>query len=63
MIDRTRVNIRLENGVWRQIDLQRTDRAGFVSRNTWIEEAVIEKLAREAIEVSGREKVSDAPFS
>lgn len=63
MIDRTRVNIRLESGVWHQIDLRRADRAGFVSRNTWIEEAVMEKLAKEALTASSREKVSDVSFS
>jgi hypothetical protein len=40
-------NLRLDPDIWVQIDHKREKRAGSVSRNTWITEAILEKLARE----------------
>jgi hypothetical protein len=45
--DRTRQSLRLAPQLWAQIDLDRALRAGNVSRNTWITEAILEKIARE----------------
>jgi hypothetical protein len=45
--DRTRQSLRLDSGVWTAIDAARLRRPGNVSRNTWITEAIIEKLAHE----------------
>lgn len=42
-----RQSLRLTNETWKEIDAAREKRAGCVSRNTWITEAVLEKLARE----------------
>ena len=41
-----RINLRLEPEVLKAIDAECSRRAGNVSRNTWIAEAVIERLAR-----------------
>lgn len=43
-----RINLRLPAETFRAIDEKREGRAGRVSRNTWIAEAIKEKLAREA---------------
>lgn len=45
--NKIRQNIRLEEALWQSIDQARTQRAGNVSRNTWITEAILEKLGRE----------------
>jgi hypothetical protein len=45
--DRGRQSLRLEPEVWTAIDRARLHRAGSISRNTWITEAIAEKLARE----------------
>jgi metal-responsive CopG/Arc/MetJ family transcriptional regulator len=45
--DVRRFNIRLAPSVLTAVDAARERRAGAVSRNTWIAEAVAEKLARE----------------
>lgn len=45
--DRERINLRLEAGTFTLIDKARESRAGVISRNTWISEAIQEKLARE----------------
>jgi hypothetical protein len=45
--EKTRQSLRLDPEVWEDIDEQRTKRAGSVSRNTWITEAILEKLSRE----------------
>ncbi len=45
---RPRTNLRLEPEIWQAIDAARARRPGSVSRNTWITEAVLEKLARES---------------
>ena len=44
---RPRTNLRLTPELWQSIDGARLKRPGNVSRNTWITEAVQEKLARE----------------
>lgn len=44
--DLDRINLRLSAETFAQIDAARADRPGNVSRNTWITEAVAEKLAR-----------------
>lgn len=41
-----RLNLRLSPDTFAAIDAARADRPGSVSRNTWIAEAVQEKLAR-----------------
>jgi hypothetical protein len=45
--DSTRSNLRLAPHVWTGIDAARSRRPGNVSRNTWITEAILEKLGRE----------------
>jgi predicted transcriptional regulator len=45
--DRGRQSLRLDPEVRRAIDMARLRRAGNISRNTWITEAIAEKLARE----------------
>ena len=45
--DRPRQSVRLHPEMWEAIDDVRTKRPGVVSRNTWIAEAILEKLARE----------------
>jgi hypothetical protein len=42
-----RINLRLSPETFAAIDRARTARPGHVSRNTWLTEAVQEKLARE----------------
>ncbi|MFT8895924.1 MAG: hypothetical protein ABF968_03065 [Acetobacter sp.] len=42
-----RINLRLSTQIFDAIDDARAKRAGRVSRNTWIAEAIEEKLARE----------------
>jgi hypothetical protein len=44
--DRARQNLRLNPDMWTAIDAARLRRPGSVSRNTWISEAIVEKLAR-----------------
>ncbi len=43
-----RINLRLPPETFAAIDQARAARPGHVSRNTWLTEAVEEKLAREA---------------
>ncbi|MFB9342351.1 hypothetical protein ACFFTN_10505 [Aminobacter aganoensis] len=43
-----RINLRLSAETFRAVDEARGRRAGNVSRNTWIAEAIEEKLARES---------------
>jgi hypothetical protein len=45
--DRGRQSLRLDPEVWTAIDMSRLRRAGSISRNTWITEAIAEKLACE----------------
>ena len=42
-----RINLRLAGATFTEIDAACAARPGNVSRNTWIAEAVVEKLARE----------------
>ena len=49
--DLDRVNLRLAPETFAEIDRLRARRPGTVSRNTWIAEAIQEKLAREQGEV------------
>lgn len=42
-----RINLRLSSEMFQDIDVARSKRAGNVSRNTWIAEAIKEKIARE----------------
>jgi predicted HicB family RNase H-like nuclease len=42
-----RINLRLSPETFEQIDIARAARPGHVSRNTWLTEAVEEKLARD----------------
>ncbi len=44
-----RINLRLAPALFRAIDDARGRRPGNVSRNTWITEAIQEKLSREAV--------------
>ena len=45
--DLDRINLRLSADMFATIDAARADRPGNISRNTWITEAIAEKLARE----------------
>ena len=47
-----RINLRLSPLMFDAIDEARSARPGNVSRNTWIAEAIEEKLDREFVEVS-----------
>jgi len=44
---RLRQSLRLDPQLWEKIDCERSRRAGSVSRNTRITEAILEKLSRE----------------
>jgi hypothetical protein len=44
---RVRQSLRLDATVWRAIDQVRTGRPGNISRNTWITEAILDKLAHQ----------------
>lgn len=44
---RNRQNLRLEPEAWEAIDAAREKRGGYIPRNTWITEAILEKLERE----------------
>lgn len=46
--DLNRINLRLSSTTFEAIDASCLTRPGRVSRNTWIAEAIEEKLAREA---------------
>jgi hypothetical protein len=50
---RLRQNLRLEPKVWAAIDAACERRSGYVPRNSWITEAVLEKLERESQSGSG----------
>lgn len=43
----THTSLRIESAVMGMIDASRVERTGKVSRNTWIAEAIDEKLRRE----------------
>jgi metal-responsive CopG/Arc/MetJ family transcriptional regulator len=46
---RSRQSLRLDADVWSAIDEARVKRPGCVSRNSWISEAIAEKLKREKV--------------
>jgi hypothetical protein len=46
----TRQSLRLPANLCARLDMARAKRAGNVSRNTWIIEAVVEKLSREDLD-------------
>jgi ABC-type Fe3+-citrate transport system substrate-binding protein len=48
--DRARQSLRLAPNLWAAIDAARAGRVGMVSRNTWIAEAIVEKITREQTE-------------
>lgn len=58
--DRGLQSLRLDPEVWMAIDAARLRRAGSISRNTWITEAIAEKLAREQSNDAPRPKAWDA---
>jgi len=47
-----RINLRLSAETFAAIDHARSSRVGHVSRNTWLTEAVHEKLAREGAQLT-----------
>ena len=49
-----RTNLRLAPDLLKAVDAARAGRAGKISRNTWITEAVEEKLAREGTDKNGQ---------
>ena len=51
-----RINLRLTPEVFSLVDRARAKRHGSVSRNTWIAEAIQEKLSRELGDGAGREE-------
>jgi hypothetical protein len=55
--DRGRQSLRLDPVVWTAIDTVRLRPAGSISHNTWITEAIAEKLAREQNNGAPRRKV------
>lgn len=59
--DLDRINLRLSADTFAMIDAARADRLGNVSRNTWITEAIAEKLTREtgANDRSGEGRVAN----
>ncbi|MGL3821328.1 hypothetical protein [Sphingopyxis sp. R3-92] len=59
--DLDRINLRLSAETFALIDAARADRLGSVSRNTWITEAIAEKLAREtsAIDQTGKGQIAN----
>jgi len=55
-----RCNLRISEEVLNAIDLVRSSRAGFVSRNSWIAEAIIEKLNRAGVDAPLGKGANDA---
>ena len=53
-----RINLRLPAETFEAIDASRLARVGNVSRNTWITEAVEEKLARERLAPSPEDRLN-----
>lgn len=60
LIRRGRSNLRLPEPLVRSIDIARARRPGFMSRNSWIAEAIREKLTSEGIDTAGEIGGSDA---
>lgn len=46
---RNRQNLRLDPDVWEAIDAACKRHRGYVARNTWITEAILDKLERERV--------------
>jgi hypothetical protein len=55
-----RINLRLPAETFDAIDAARADRPGNISRNTWITEAIEEKLARDRAERGLTSSAADA---
>jgi hypothetical protein len=53
--DLDRINLRLSTEIFARIDGCRASRSGNVSRNTWIAEAIEEKLRRENVKPAREE--------
>ena len=56
--NRDRTSLRLNAELFALIDKARGGRAGIISRNTWIAEAIQEKLGREIGSCNDQEKTS-----
>ncbi|KVU88407.1 hypothetical protein WK74_09155 [Burkholderia ubonensis] len=56
---RHRQSLRLNDATWAAIDSARSSRPGNVSRNTWITEAITEKLQRTMQETSHQKEQSN----
>lgn len=56
----SRQNLRLKMELWEAIDISCAKRVGNVSRNTWITEAILEKLAREDNAPSNNRRANNA---
>jgi metal-responsive CopG/Arc/MetJ family transcriptional regulator len=54
-----RINLRLPAELFQAIDANRARRPGAVSRNTWITEAIQEKLLREGVSNDTHPRVGD----
>lgn len=50
IVELDRINLRLSGQTFQAIDAARALRVGRISRNTWIAEAVQEKLARDSLD-------------
>jgi len=48
-LEEVRFTLRAPQFVFSQVDAARKSRSGFVSRNTWILEAITERLERELL--------------
>ena len=57
---KSRANVRFDADIWDKIDQARLMRAGFVSRNSWILEAIIEKLENEEASSKTQKAANDA---
>jgi hypothetical protein len=61
--DRTRQSLRLAPDLWLAIDKARLRRAGSISRNTWIAEAILEKVERDTlVDLKAHRRGDDAKF-
>jgi hypothetical protein len=56
-VERARQSLRLDPELWELIDAARSGRPGNVSRNTWIAEAVMEKLAAAQQDDQGAKRI------
>lgn len=58
--EKDRINLRLSPEIFAAIDEIRACRPGSISRNTWITEAIQEKLSRDARRFKPKDGNSDA---